>query len=181
MVIFKIFFTPYWVSGTRRKSNFWSCEARKYVVITKWGRKSTIFQTCGEEIAFEKKKKKVFRRSFHPYLRLSQSVGCLIVLSFGPSLFNSLAFFWRLTAHVKISWCPLYHCHCPSECKWGSRLFDLALSVCLPVHRLVHSSNHIRHYIFLFIYMFMSTHSSIPFPFCNSLPAVLSCSRKKSW
>ena len=108
-------------------------------------------------------------RSFHPYLRLSQSVGCLIALSFGPSWFDSLAFFWRLTAHVKISWCPLYHCHCPSECKWDSRLFDLALSVCLPVHRLIHLSNYIRHYIFLFIYMFMSTHVSIHFTFCNSL------------
>ena len=27
-------------------------KTQKYVIITKWGRKSTIYQTCGEEIAF---------------------------------------------------------------------------------------------------------------------------------
>ena len=47
----------YIVGSTKRQDfiktiQIYMNKTQKYVIITKWGRKSMIYQTCGEEIAF---------------------------------------------------------------------------------------------------------------------------------
>ena len=47
----------YTVGSTKRQRfiktiQIYMNKTQKYVIITKWGRKSTIFQTCGEEVTY---------------------------------------------------------------------------------------------------------------------------------